>query len=88
MAFNSMLVIERRSNTRILAFERGSVNFGTAVRVDCIVRNLSQTGACVELASTAGIPADFKLLIKSGRVARNCRVAWRTLRNIGVQFVC
>ena len=54
-------------------------------RVACIIRNLSAYGAKLEVASVAGIPQSFDLLAP-GRPARSCRVVWRTLRELGVDF--
>src|SRR5260370_29330534 len=42
--------------------------------IDCLVRNLSETGACLEVASRAGIPAAFELLIE-GKTPRSCSLA-------------
>ena len=60
--------------------------FGVAVVIDCIVRNMSQSGAALEVESHIGIPAEFTLLVKPERVKRKCRVAWRSGTRIGVQF--
>jgi hypothetical protein len=54
---------------------------------DCIVRNMSDTGALVDLPSTVGIPGVVILRLKDGSLERNCRVAWRTEQRMGVRFV-
>ena len=43
--------------------------------LDCVVRNLSETGACLEVASPVGIPDDFTLQIKSEPTKRDRHVA-------------
>lgn len=53
---------------------------------ECTVRNLSATGACLELASTLGIPQRFTLRMKDGSADHEVMVAWRTDRRLGVQF--
>jgi hypothetical protein len=53
---------------------------------DCTVRNLSRTGACLDVPSSIGIPAAFELVIEAVGTALSCRVVWRSDRRIGVQF--
>lgn len=60
--------------------------FGVAT-VDCIIRNLSESGASLEIASPVVIPDDFILMIKPESLKRRCRVAWRSANRIGVQFL-
>jgi len=54
--------------------------------IDCTVRNLSETGAALQVASVVGIPTEFELFIQSERFNRKCRVVWRKLSRIGVTF--
>jgi hypothetical protein len=51
------------------------------------LRQSIATGAALEVGSPVGIPDEFTLLIKPEFVKRNCRVAWRSAKRIGVQFV-
>jgi hypothetical protein len=53
--------------------------------IDCVVRNLSDRGACLIVASPIGIPDSFDLMLDHAPV-RNCRVAWRKATQIGVEF--
>jgi len=53
--------------------------------VDCTVRNLSPTGAKLQLASVVGIPDTFDLLL-DGSTRQPCKVAWRRLKELGVEF--
>jgi hypothetical protein len=48
---------------------------------------MSETGAALEIGSATGIPVEFTLIIKPEFVKRTCRVAWRSDKRIGVQFV-
>ena len=63
----------------------GTIAF-TGAGIDCTVRNLSETGAALEVASVVGIPTEFSLVIPSDNVNRKCRVVWRKLNRIGVAF--
>ncbi len=54
--------------------------------IHCTVQDLTSTGACLTLASTAGLPASFDLTFEHGRTRRPCRVVWRTSDRLGVSF--
>lgn len=53
----------------------------------CVMRNLSETGAQVELPSTLGVPHDVRLQTTDGYTNRACRVVWRTEKKLGLEFV-
>lgn len=75
--------LQPRRNTMILAtaiFDNGRT------RLDCVIRNLSEGGAKLEFATVRGIPQAFDLLVPGHR-PHTCRVAWRALKEMGVQFV-
>jgi len=55
-----------------------------APKLDCAVRNLSDTGACLQVSTTYGIPANFEVVIDG--VRRSCRSIWRTDTKLGVTF--
>lgn len=54
---------------------------------DCTVRNISATGALVEMPSTLGVPQRVSLRLDDGSPERVCEVAWRTERRLGLHFV-
>jgi hypothetical protein len=56
-----------------------------ATTMDCVVRNLSDGGACLNVESPLGIPDSFDLLLDDA-CARHCRVTWRKATQIGVAF--
>jgi hypothetical protein len=72
-----------RRNTMIIAT---IVYDGGRSRVDCVIRNLSDGGAKLEVATVRGIPASFDLMVPGHR-PQHCRVAWRALKEMGVQFI-
>ena len=53
---------------------------------DCTIRNMSDTGAKLLVASSVGIPDRFALAMQDGRNFA-CEVAWRTENEIGVRFL-
>lgn len=52
--------------------------------ISCTVRNLSATGASLEVESPIGIPDSIVLESEGG--GRRCRVIWRKEKRIGVRF--
>jgi hypothetical protein len=78
---------ENRRAARLRTLKGGSILFGVAPAIDCIIRNMSETGAQLAVESPVGIPDEFTLLIRPERKKRNCRVVWRKADRIGVRFV-
>jgi len=54
--------------------------------IDCVVRDLSNAGASLEIENAIGIPDRFTLLMKADRTRRTCHVTRRSVRRIGVRF--
>jgi hypothetical protein len=76
---------ERRTAPRSRVLKTGRLVLSErAPKLECTIRNLSATGALLQVSSTFGIPADFDLFIGSER--RSCRVVWRTDSRLGVAF--
>jgi PilZ domain-containing protein len=78
--------IERRKITRHRTLKAGSITFNKDGGIDCRVRNLSDSGALLEVASQVGIPDDFVLVIELDHFKQPCHVIWRTLKRLGVVF--
>lgn len=77
---------ERRYSPRHRVLKAASIEFGAGAAIDCTVRNLSSTGAALDVASPVGIPSTFDLLIPADHGRHHCRIAWRKERRIGVVF--
>ena len=77
---------ERRRVPRHRTFKFGSIRLNRASGIDCRIRNLSPAGACLEVASQAGIPDEFVLMNKSDHRQQPCHVIWRTFTRVGVEF--
>ena len=54
--------------------------------IDCMVRNVSASGACLVLPSTVGVPDRFDLVVATETYPRHCRVAWKDDTRVGVTF--
>jgi hypothetical protein len=70
-----------RRNTNIEA----RIVFGRVGR-PCVVRNVSDTGAKVEVATVAGIPDLFDLQVPGHR-PQPCRVVWRAFKEMGLAYL-
>ena len=77
---------ERRHTTRLRTIKGAAITFGT-ISLDCVIRNMSEGGAALEVGSPVGVPDEFTLSFKQNGIRRPCRVAWRSVDRIGVQFV-
>jgi hypothetical protein len=54
--------------------------------IDCTVRNLSPTGACLTVPSVLGLPECFEVEFDADQSIRPCRVVWHKERVLGVEF--
>jgi hypothetical protein len=81
--------MEKRREPRKRTLKRGRLVFndGRSV-IDCVVRNLSPSGALLVLPSLLGIPQEFDLHIDSDRNCRAARIIWKGDGKIGVEFGC
>lgn len=75
-----------RIATRRRVLKGGSITFGGGA-IDCSVRNLSETGAALEVASPVGLPETFVLVVEMEQTRRPCRVVWRKATRVGVHFL-
>ena len=82
---------ETAQNNRISARKRTLLgakiifNDGHSV-YDCLVRNLSDTGAMIQIENPLAAPNTFNLQLSDNRVLA-CEVRWRKINSMGVQFV-
>ena len=74
---------EHRVAPRRRVLKAGSISFGGG-SID--VRNLSATGAALEVVSPLYIPDRFKLIVQTDNLNQPCHVVWRKERRIGVAF--
>ena len=78
---------ERRKFARARVIKSAKLVVGTSSVVDCVVRNLTNTGARVEVPNTAALPENLVLTFDGGRSMRSCRLVWRTVNETGVEFL-
>ena len=77
---------EHRQAPRRRLLKAGKISFGGGA-IDCTVRNLSETGAALEVTTPVGIPERFMLVIEADQKHVQCHLVWRKERRIGVRFV-
>ena len=76
---------EHRIAARHRVLKAGTIEF-SGDAISCTVRNISATGAAVEINSPLWFPDRFTLGITSDGVRRPCRIVWRKEKRIGVTF--
>lgn len=77
---------DNRQSQRRSTLKGGRIVFNAGrSTIDCRVRNLSSHGAKLQVTSVIGIPDTFDLVLE-GHARHPCRVAWRSLKELGVEF--
>jgi PilZ domain-containing protein len=78
--------VDRRIKPRNDTFKIGIIACDPGRRVLSVVKNISSTGALLELDNALEIPDQCTLAIESEASPRFCRVAWRKAKQIAVNF--
>ena len=76
---------DRRLEPRLRVFKAGMIEFGGA-GIDCTMRNISASGASLEVASPVGIPHEISLSVPTRQLRRHGYIVWRKERKVGVVF--
>ncbi|MGL4264218.1 MAG: PilZ domain-containing protein [Afipia sp.] len=74
-----------RKSPRRRVLKAGKISFSGGA-VTCTIRDLSATGAALEITSPIDVPDEFTLVIEMEHLKRNCRVVWRKDRRLGICF--
>jgi hypothetical protein len=78
-------VDENRRATRRRVLKSATIEFDQGA-YSCAVRNLSETGAALDVPYALAIPHEFTLTMDTDQVNRHCRVIWRKENRLGVAF--
>jgi hypothetical protein len=78
-------MVETRIATRHRVQKAATITFG-GIEVDCTVRNLSTTGALLELSNLVRLPKEFTLVVPEDGLRLPCAIVWRTEYRMGVHF--
>ncbi len=76
---------EHRIAPRQRILKAGTISFAGAA-IDCTVRNISETGAALDVVTPLFIPDRFTLLIRTAQFKRACHIVWRKERRLGIAF--
>jgi PilZ domain len=78
---------DRRESVRDKVFMGGLVETNDRrSTMDCVVRNFSDSGACVEFASAAPVSDEINLKISRKGRAFLARMIWRQANRVGLAF--
>jgi len=80
------MMTENRTAPRHRVLKRGTLAFNGGGGVDCTVRNISTSGARVDIANPIGLPESFTLVIEADQFMRHCHAVWSSERRIGIAF--
>ena len=76
---------EKRRHQRTEINEPAYVSAGGSV-MRCVVRNISQEGAAIDVDNPAFVPAQFRLVMARDSSTRDCAVIWIREKRIGLTF--
>lgn len=77
----------RRTSPRTRTFLKGRAIFNNRMStMDCVVRNVSSTGAKLQLAESVTLPEQFELDIPQKGETVRVRLRWRRGDEVGVSF--
>ena len=77
---------EKRLFPRHRVLKQGTIAFRDGGHIDCMVRNISQGGARLEVATPFGLHGSFTLVIATDHFKRDCRAVWNIEKRVGVAF--
>ena len=77
---------ERRQYPRMRVLKSREDRVWHIFSVDCVVRDLSSTGAHIQIQNAIGLPEAVDITFDGGHTFRPCRLKWRTLNEMGVEF--
>jgi hypothetical protein len=82
MAKSSRVGVRRRTlKGGRLTYDGGERN------TECVIRNLSDGGARIQVADIRKVPSEFVLTFDADGSQRNCFVRWRRGDSLGVEFI-
>jgi hypothetical protein len=78
---------DKRTSPRLRSFLKGSVVFnGGQNNLDCLIRDMSTTGARLELSASITLPDRFDLYLPHRDETCKVHIQWRRGTQIGVAF--
>ncbi len=78
--------MDKRISPRRRMLKQGKVVMSDWTVIDCIIRDLSDTGARLEFAGPTELPQEFRLLVVSSNLLIPAALAWQRGLAAGVHF--
>ena len=78
---------ERRKRPRLRVFKSAKLVLGKSSVFDCVVRDLTDVGARIEIPNAIDLPKKLGMTFDGGRLIRTCRLVWRKLTGAGVELI-
>lgn len=83
----TIVMLKDRHSVRSRALLKATIRFyNRNVTIDCLVRDISPTGAKIELDRTSVLPGEFELEIPQRSAVYPCELKWRRENAVGVSF--
>lgn len=83
-----MSMVEVRKNERVRSFLRARIVFNNQnTTIECIVKNISRSGAKIQLDNSLSLPTHFDLDIPQRGKTYRSRMVWRDADALGVSFI-
>jgi len=82
----SSLVNRRQSLRQKAALPAILVTLDNSMALDCVIRDISESGAKLAVPPSRQIPEQFFLIDVRARTAHKATLAWRTEKEIGIQY--
>jgi hypothetical protein len=78
-------MVETRIAPRYRVAKLAKIDHG-GDKIGCVIRDISATGAALEISDLVRVPGEFVLIVPEDRLKLRCRVVWRKEYRIGVAF--
>jgi hypothetical protein len=78
-------MVETRIAPRFRVTKAAKIEHGN-IKIACTIRDLSTTGAALELSDRSKIPDAFMLVVPDDGLKLPCHVVWRREFRIGIAF--
>jgi len=78
---------ERRKISRTRVLKGAKMLLGKSSVIDCVARDLTNSGAGLQVPSANDLPESLDLTLDAGRSIRRCRLVWRKITKVGVEFL-
>lgn len=77
---------DRRKDCRMRVLKGAKLVVGKTGVLDCIVRNMTDSGARIEVPNAVVLPDQLQIAFDRDGFKRSCRVVWRKLTEAGIEY--